>query len=104
MTARIGDVSGSAFTTETANRKPWAAAALSVAVAGLGHLYVGRPLRGALAFLFVAVGSVSGIAAATSLRGMVQLAAYTALIVAVYGAPTLDAYLIAARIPDEYRL
>lgn len=89
----------------TLTRKPWLAAALSLAAPGLGQLYCGRLRRGlvllALSLAFVPAAFVAA-APPPSLGRLVALFAATLLVPAVVLFALADAILRARRLPADF--
>ena len=85
-------------------RRPWKAVLLTLLCPGLGHLYAGRPGRGAVVWVLYAVALMSGFGLALRLPGLVQLLSLILLALALLVVPAWDAAVAARRQSSPYRL
>ena len=93
--------------TDSSKRSPWLAAALSVIMPGVGHVYCGELTRGLVFGLLygVAIPVVLGWLAYTGPASTIQFAfLMVAAAFAVLIAATLDAYRLARRTKADYEL
>jgi len=88
-------------------RKPWVGLALSLVVPGLGHLYCGRPLKGALlamaSSLLMPVWIVTAFFQPSTPLLAFQLS-LTATVIAVHLFAPVDAYRLACQEGTRYQL
>jgi len=84
-------------------RRAWRAAALSLLVPGLGHLYAGAPRRGAAVWVATRVATAALLWGAVRLADGAGIALEVAGAMAVWGVAAADAARTARRTADAYQ-